>query len=199
MTDVLKITVNTEEVRLALRSVGGTGIHRVEMLRIIGQHMVGSVMKTFRDQGVPANSWAPLKEWTQVGAKNRIGFRKGILTGRKGGKGQLRAGKQILIESSRLRNSVAWEQDGNAVMIGSNLVYAAIHQLGGFAGRRSPKGRSRYLRGKEGPFRRPFIPARPYLVFRPEDPAAMEGELDTFIAAKYREAGFETFDGRGTS
>jgi phage virion morphogenesis protein len=46
------------------------------------------------------------------------------------------------------------------------LKYARIHQLGGMAGRG----------------RKVKIPARPYLVFRPEDPAAIAKKMEQYIA-----------------
>ncbi|HKV95764.1 MAG TPA: phage virion morphogenesis protein [Candidatus Angelobacter sp.] len=47
------------------------------------------------------------------------------------------------------------DNDGLKVSIGSNLKYAAIHEYGGYAGRRGP------FKKKDG--KRPYLPARPYL------------------------------------
>jgi phage gpG-like protein len=47
------------------------------------------------------------------------------------------------------------ESDGLKISIGSNLPYAAVHEYGGFAGRRGP------FKKKDG--KRPYLPARPYL------------------------------------
>jgi phage virion morphogenesis protein len=104
---------------------------------IVGAYMLGSIDRTFREGGSPAASWKP---WAPSTVKRF---------------GKKAAGRKILIGSGRLKNSVTYRSKGNTVRIGSNLVYAAIHQMGGKAGRN----------------RAATIPARPYLVFRPEDPA----------------------------
>jgi len=63
--------------------------------------------------------------------------------------------------SGKLMNSVLQsiqttvDGDGLKVSIGSDLSYAAIHEYGGFAGRRGP------FKKKDG--KRPYLPARPYL------------------------------------
>lgn len=54
----------------------------------------------------------------------------------------------LLVSGGDLLDSIEGHADGTAAIVGSNLVYAAIHQLGGEAGRRSA---------------RVTIPARPYL------------------------------------
>jgi phage virion morphogenesis protein len=76
-------------------------------------------------------------------------------------------GHKLLIQSGRLRRSINYEVDGHTVRIGTDVIYGRIHQLGGMAGRG----------------RKVHIPARPYLVFRPEDPdriaKAMELTLTT--------------------
>ena len=58
-------------------------------------------------------------------------------------------GGQTLTDTGRLRGSIAYvlTDGGRGVEVGTNVVYAAIHQFGGRAGRR----------------RRARIPARPYL------------------------------------
>jgi phage virion morphogenesis protein len=66
--------------------------------------------------------------------------------------------RKILIQSGRLRNSISARRDGSKVAVGTNLVYAAIHQFGGLA------GRGRGVR----------IPARPYLGISKADEAEIE-------------------------
>lgn len=78
----------------------------------------------------------------------------------------LRSGRLILIRSGRLKNSITQAISGNALTIGTNLIYARIHQFGGKAGRGH----------------RATIPARPYLVFRPEDPEMIARKMEAYIA-----------------
>jgi len=68
---------------------------------------------------------------------------------------------QTLILSGRLRTSVTWKAGPREVEVGTNVIYAAIHQLGGKAGRG----------------RKTEIPARPYLGLSRDD----ETEIDAII------------------
>ena len=73
-----------------------------------------------------------------------------------------------------LKNSITYAVVGdNRLLIGTNLVYAAIHQLGGMAGRGH----------------RSKIPPRPYLVFRPEDPERLREGMDAEIQRQIDAAG----------
>jgi len=71
------------------------------------------------------------------------------------------AGTLLTSRSGNLLNSVLQSiratADGNTltISIGSDLPYAAIHEYGGYAGRRGP------FKKKDG--RRPYLPPRPYL------------------------------------
>ena len=62
-------------------------------------------------------------------------------------------GRKILIDKGLLMGSINWRAGLDSVEIGSNLVYAAIHNFGGQAGRN----------------RSVTIPGRPYLVVQEED------------------------------
>ena len=59
----------------------------------------------------------------------------------------LASGGQTLIDTAVLRNSITVQATENQVEVGTNVLYAAIHQLGGKAGR-----------GKKA-----IIPSRPFL------------------------------------
>lgn len=54
---------------------------------------------------------------------------------------------QILRDTGRLMNSITYESNASSATVGTNVIYAAIHQFGGKAGRG----------------RKVTIPARPYL------------------------------------
>ncbi len=62
-------------------------------------------------------------------------------------------GKKILTESSNLRGRIVYSTTKNSIAIGTNVIYAAIHQLGGEAGRG----------------RKVTIPDRPFLGVNQED------------------------------
>lgn len=75
-------------------------------------------------------------------------------------------GGLTLVDSGRLRDSVTWRPGRDRVEIGSNLVYAAIHQLGGEAGRGHAV----------------TLPARPYLGISRDDEAAIGEILDDYLS-----------------
>lgn len=67
-------------------------------------------------------------------------------------------GGQTLVKSAQLRNSISYEASPQMVCVGSNKIYARIHQLGGKAGRG----------------RKVTIPERPYLGINDEDRAEIK-------------------------
>lgn len=210
MAGALEIRVNDREARVALRNFSQR-VKARPLLAIAGAIMMGSITQTFRDEGSPSGSWPPLAAWTRSGAFNRISFRtKRVLrfkdspggraiskkaarhfsagdisttTSVVRGRGGPRPGKKLLVESGRLRKSVTRAIEGNTLRIGTNLVYAGIHQHGGVAGRRGP------FKKKDG--RRPMIPARPFVVFRPEDPQRMQEGMEAYIDHEAKQAGLK--------
>lgn len=76
--------------------------------------------------------------------------------------------RKALILTGRLRNSIAWTVRGDAIVVGTNVVYARIHQYGGYA------GRGRKVR----------IPARPYLGITEEDRREAESLLREWLRGR---------------
>lgn len=152
MSDV-EIKINDEQLRFALKNFTQR-IKGAPLLKIAGDLMRGSIDRTFRDQGSPPGSWPPLASSTL--------------------KRDPSPGRKMLIRSGRLKNSITYAVVGdNRLLIGTNLRYAAIQQLGGMAGR-----------GHKSK-----IPARPYLVFRPEDPERLRAGMDAEIQRQIDAAG----------
>jgi phage gpG-like protein len=164
------VTVNSTQAKFALQGFSeAIGVEPI--LKIFGAVMRDSVQKTFREQGSPAGSWPAL-------APSTIKSRKFV------------SGDKILIRRGLLLNSVNEQvtvagHEGKLVH-GTNLKYAAIQNSGGFAGRKTQSPKSR-ARGKK--FRRPFIPARQFIVFRPEDPQRMTDAAETFIQSQAKGKG----------
>jgi phage virion morphogenesis protein len=159
----LKFKVNSEPVKIALKNFSAK-LAPEPLLNIAGAVMRSSIERTFRGQGSPDGSWAPLAAST---------LKRG-----KGG-----AGRMILIQSGRLKNSVNYQVNGNTMTIGTNLRYAAIQHAGGVAGRRGP------FKKKGG--RRPMIPARPFIVFRPEDPQRIADAMQRYIDQAAQQTGLK--------
>ena len=78
--------------------------------------------------------------------------------------GSRHRGQSLLVAEGHLRDSIAWEVQGDQVSVGSNIVYAAIHNFGGEAGRGSQ------------------IPQRQYLGLSEADETELNAELTTWIA-----------------
>ena len=74
-------------------------------------------------------------------------------------------GGQTLIDTSRLRESIGHDATATEVEIGTNVRYAAIHQLGGPAGRGH----------------RTTLPARPFLPTRVDQIDDLDEIMDSFL------------------
>lgn len=95
-------------------------------MRAIGEYLITATQDRFDLQQDPqGNAWTPLS--TSTKERKRL--------------------DKILTESSRLRDSISYQANSTEVRVGTNAIYAAIHQLGGEAGRNHAV----------------TIPARPYL------------------------------------
>lgn len=115
---------------------------RQTMAEEIGEMLVSSVLTRFqKGVGPDGEAWEPLKK------------REG----------------QPLVDKGRLRSSVGYEATATAVAVGTNLVYGAIHQFGGQAGRN----------------RAVTIPERPYLGFSEEDTTEAREIIQDHIARSF--------------
>lgn len=85
-------------------------------------------------------------------------------------------GGLTLTDSGHLKQSISAASDATSAVVGTNLLYAAIHQFGGT------------MRGRQGaksqnvPKPR-VIPARPFMGFGPADIAEIEAVLDNHLRA----------------
>lgn len=136
----------------------------------IGEHMKGSILETFQEGGRP-EKWPELSQATII---SRMGGSSGkIFTKR--GTFRASAAKKFgaikpLVKTGRLLRSIKWKAGKDYVVIGTNVIYAAIQQFGGMAGR----GRT------------VEIPARPFIVFQDEDYKEAAKLLEEYIMAKGR-------------
>lgn len=113
---VLKIEARDRSVTDALNRLVEAGRNLTPAMRTIRMVLLSQAEKNFADQAGPAGRWdiPPLKPATR--------------------KDRAKRGKsQILQDSGRLAASVTagGGSDATSAWIGSNAVYAAIHQLGG--------------------------------------------------------------------
>lgn len=128
MSEPIEIKLDNKEVESRLLD----WVKRSENLRPLMKNIAGimadSTEEDFKEEGRP--KWKDLSEKTKI-ARKKTGHYPG----------------QILQVSGQLALSVTTQYDETSAVIGSNKVYAAIHQLGGQAGKN----------------KKTIIPARPYL------------------------------------
>jgi phage virion morphogenesis protein len=112
----------------------------------IGEALVSSTVERFESgEGPDGTAWKPSQRAEKEGGKT-------------------------LVDTGRLRGSIGYEASPASVSVGSNLVYARIHQLGGKAGRKHAV----------------TLPPRPYLGFSEEDIKEARAILAEHLAAAFR-------------
>lgn len=128
---------------------------RTENLRPLMKNIAGifasSTEENFKEEGRP-DKWTELAEITKENRNKIKNMNKKKGKNKSSEKENKWSGK-ILQISGQLAASVNTEYDDESVVIGSNKDYAAIHQLGGKAGKN----------------KKVSIPARPYLQLTDED------------------------------
>lgn len=135
------------------------------MKRAVAEGIHARTQRRFEEsRGPDGRPWPPLSPATLLGEVGRDRA-KGGLSARAQRRVALR---KPLIRTGRLRASIAWKVAGNAIAVGTNLVYAAIHQFGGRA------GRGRKVR----------IPARPFLGLTEEDRQEAEALLLEWLSRR---------------
>lgn len=169
-----------DKVLSAMESMTSRGVRLQPLMRKVGVVLVGSVFSSFEAQGRPNRwkPWSPLTEEIYSGQaeaqamstqryksakrqSTRFKLRDAAVDRRIG------QGSKILMNTGDLRKSImVGEVTNESVEIGSSLVYARIHQLGGTI---LPKNAKMLRAGGYFPLKRVTIPARPYLTVQPED------------------------------
>lgn len=102
--NLIDISVNTGSVQQALQRLQSSVADMAPLMNTLSATLLSTTQLNFMDQGNP--SWVP-----SVASRRRSG--------------------QTLSRSGRLRDSVTADSDSQRAMVGTNVVYAAIHQLGG--------------------------------------------------------------------
>lgn len=135
MSEPIEIKLDNKEVESRLLDLA----QRSENLRPLMKNIAGvfaySTEENFKEEGRP-DKWTDLAESTKK-QRTKTGHYPG----------------QILQVSGQLASSISTYYDNDSAVIGSNLDYAAIHQLGGQTGKNQSV----------------TIPARPYLQLNNEE------------------------------
>ena len=145
--DSVEIKIDNKEVNERLLDLAKRGENLRPLMKNIAGIFASATEDNFREEGRP-DKWTDLADITK---KNRTKKRKWP--------------GQILQVEGKLAASVNTQYDDDSAVIGSNLDYAAIHQLGGQAGKEQ----------------KAEIPARPYLQLTDDDFAEIIDETTDFL------------------
>lgn len=162
----VRIEVDDAEVNRLFAELVRRATDLRPLMQDLGEYLAESTKQRFATSTAPDGSrWAPNAQATYLaylGAFKGSFGKGGKIT--KGGAARASGKKPLIGETRRLSSEIQYRADATSVEVGSSLVYSAIHQFGGQAGR---GGTTR-------------IPARPYLGLSAEDDEAVRG-----IAGKY--------------
>lgn len=145
----IEIKIDNKKVEKALLEIAQKTSNLRPLMKNIAGIMAYSTEENFKVEGRP--KWKDLSEKTKT-ARKKSGHYPG----------------QILQVSGQLALSVTTQYDDTSAIIGSNKVYAAIHQLGGQAGKN----------------KKTTIPARPYLVVTDDDFEDILSQTQKYITEK---------------
>lgn len=130
------VTVQSEVVISALNSVLAAGSNLKPATQRVAQRWKGLSLLSFRTSKDPHG-----KPWKPV----------------------LRAGGQPLVDTGRLRNSLTTRATGLTAEVGTNVLYAAVHQFGATIKPVKAKALRFQLNGQWFTRKQVKIPARPFL------------------------------------
>ena len=131
----IEIKIDNKDVERKLLELAQKGENLRPLMKNIAGIFASATEENFKNEGRP-DKWTELSEATK---KQRTKKKKWP--------------GQILQVSGELASSISTQYDDESAIIGSNLDYAAIHQLGGQAGKN----------------KKVEIPARPYLKLTDDD------------------------------
>lgn len=169
-----------DAVMNVIADMAARGVNTRRLMSTIGHIILGSVTRNFESEGRPSK-WKPLSELTKEIYDGRLmeklhatkGFqklKKEDTRKRWESKYRVKSGGKLLHGEGDLRKSIVIGNITNAsVEVGSPLIYARIHQLGGEI---RPKSKSALLIPVGGgllKLKKTVIPARPYLLLQVED------------------------------
>ncbi|WP_291299294.1 phage virion morphogenesis protein [Elioraea sp.] len=141
------ITVNDAEIASALGRAAAATRDLTSLMDQIGASLVASTQFRFETARGPVG--VPWKRSARAAS----------------------VGGQTLVDSGRLRASITHRPSSDRVEVGSNLVYAGVHQLGATIRAKTSKGLRFRIGDKFVVRRQVTIPARPFLGVDAEDRA----------------------------
>lgn len=159
MASDFEIQVDDAELQRELQTLDARIRDMTPAYQVIGETLKTSVIRNFEEGG----RYGEVGDWR--GGKNRWQPLSPVTIARiTKGTGDM-GHRKILVGEGHLLNSIHWQADSEGVAVGSNLIYAAIHNFGGMAGRGHKVS----------------IPARPYLVVQDEDLREIKQIINDFL------------------
>ena len=143
----IEIKIDNKDVERKLLELAQKGENLRPLMKNIAGIFASATEENFKNEGRP-DKWTELSEATK---KQRTKQKKWP--------------GQILQVSGQLASSISTQYDDESAVIGSNLDYAAIHQLGGQVGKN----------------KNVEIPARPYLKLTDDDFEEILTETENFL------------------
>ena len=143
----IEIKIDNKDIERKLLELAQKGENLRPLMKNIAGIFASATEENFKNEGRP-NKWTELSEATK---KQRTKQKKWP--------------GQILQVSGQLASSISTQYDDKSAIIWSNLDYAAIHQLGGQAGKN----------------KKVEIPARPYLELTDDDFEEILTETEKFL------------------
>lgn len=143
----------------AAKRIGSTG----KLMASIGEALVSGVKTRFKNEEDPEG-----RKW-------------------KASARALAEGGKTLTDTARLRDSIDYAATPTKVMVGSNLPYARIHQLGGTI--RPKKAKRLIFKGPGGEkivAKQVTIPARPYLGVSKADMEEVRATMEDFLKSAFK-------------
>lgn len=185
----VNITVLADQVQARIKELQAAGSNMSQAWRAAGISIVNRIRLGFRMGRDPwGNTWQPIK-WRAP----RISAKGGIT---KAGRRQRQANfagtpGQPLVDTGRLRRSIVERAQPNSVTVGTNLIYARVHQFG--ARIKAKKGPFLVFAGPDGAplfVRQVTIPARPFMPInqagQPSLPATWAANIIRTLAAHFK-------------
>jgi phage gpG-like protein len=201
----IKIVTVSNQVTVGLGRFAASFADKQDLLKIIGNGQMKSIAQNFRDEGAPGAPWPPLSEASKSWNKYTPGHKLLIASGN-----TYRSIRPTIEGNSVIIGS------GTKLAVIQFLGFDGTQSVKPYSYSRRVKSRDKFAQfkivnkaGKQQTVRRKTvsgvttvnvhgfsrhirIPARNPLVFRPEDPARIQEEVNIWAAQQASAAGLET-------
>lgn len=186
---MIEIKIEGPDIVAALKRLSSGVANPSPVMSVLAGILHDSVMQNFAEGGRP--KWAPLKPAT-LAYKKKHGYGDKTLIRRGGGQSLL--------------SSITQQSDDHSASVGTNLVYAAIHQFGGKIDMPARSQQAYFKQGKDGTVGNRFarksqsnfaqwhsrgahgieIPARPFLQLTDGDKEKIVRKLLEYLSGLLR-------------